>query len=297
MVKLITENDRHDYIDSEYPHIEYVPVSTVKKKYEKPFDENKHLEVVKNPSSKYYGMNPDFVKESWKEHSKERMAYGTHVHKVVETYVKDPNSIHKMIERDQQICFSFQSYEKNYGLKEAKIYSEYLTSVEIINTETNLSAKSIETMEKVVLMNILNDTVPNFDFKEANKLNKKDFIALVKKHLMNKGLAGTLDLLIVYKDYFDIADIKIDKEIKHYSNFGDKMLQPVSHLENCNLEFYSIQIWLYALMIEKELGIPFRAGKILNWKEDKRKFVTINILDRKEEALKILKDYFLYKRY
>lgn len=85
-----------------------------------------------------------------------------------------------------------------------------------------------------------------------------ELIIYNKKH----RLAGTSDIVEIYADNtFDIRDHKTNKELKFESYkkydpvFGSKfhvmMQHPVSHLMDCNGMHYSIQLSVYAYMLEQ----------------------------------------------
>ncbi len=72
------------------------------------------------------------------------------------------------------------------------------------------------------------------------------------------GIAGTVDLIDHYGDNeADLLDFKQNKSLKKQSFFHrdkggfEKMLHPVSHLMNCNFVTYSLQMCLYALLLEE----------------------------------------------
>jgi ATP-dependent exoDNAse (exonuclease V) beta subunit len=54
---------------------------------------------------------------------------------------------------------------------------------------------------------------------------------------------------------YQIWDYKTNKEIKTGNNFGNKMKNPISHLEECELNTYSLQLNLYKHLIEKNTNI------------------------------------------
>lgn len=75
-------------------------------------------------------------------------------------------------------------------------------------------------------------------------------------YLKSAGLCGQSDLVEVVDGFVHITDYKTNKEIKTegYTNWEGvttKMLPPVSHLDDCNLNHYALQLSLYMYMILK----------------------------------------------
>lgn len=73
------------------------------------------------------------------------------------------------------------------------------------------------------------------------------------------GIAGIADIVTFDGEYFDIDDYKTNKKIdctsyKH-PRYGYKMMKPpLNHLMDCNLIHYSLQLSIYAYMLEKLTG-------------------------------------------
>jgi hypothetical protein len=75
-------------------------------------------------------------------------------------------------------------------------------------------------------------------------------------YLTSAGLCGQSDLVEVIDGQVHITDYKTNKEIKTegYTNWQgvtQKMLAPVSHLDDCNLNHYTLQLSMYLYMILK----------------------------------------------
>ena len=68
--------------------------------------------------------------------------------------------------------------------------------------------------------------------------------------LPSAGIAGQSDRITVANGKVDILDYKTNKEIKtqgykNYEGITQKMLFPVSHLDDCNLNHYALQLSIY----------------------------------------------------
>jgi len=75
-------------------------------------------------------------------------------------------------------------------------------------------------------------------------------------YLKSTGLCGQADLVEVVNNKLYITDYKTNKEIKKkgYTNWEgitSKMFKPINHLDDCNLNHYSLQLSLYAYIIKK----------------------------------------------
>ena len=77
------------------------------------------------------------------------------------------------------------------------------------------------------------------------------------------NLAGTFDALFSYQDKLVIVDWKTNKKFDTSSNWNKKLLTPFDSEDECKLTEYSIQISLYALMLE-EVGLEIKNGLILH---------------------------------
>jgi hypothetical protein len=75
-------------------------------------------------------------------------------------------------------------------------------------------------------------------------------------YLKSAGLCGQSDLVEVINGEVHITDYKTNKEIKaegytNWEGITQKMLAPVSHLDDCNLNHYALQLSLYMFIILK----------------------------------------------
>jgi len=75
-------------------------------------------------------------------------------------------------------------------------------------------------------------------------------------YLKSAGLCGQADLVSVVNGKINILDYKTNKEIKkkgftNWEGITSKMYNPVSHLDDCNLKHYNLQLSLYAYIIKK----------------------------------------------
>lgn len=75
-------------------------------------------------------------------------------------------------------------------------------------------------------------------------------------YLKSAGLCGQSDLVEVVNSKLNITDYKTNKEIKtegytSWEGVTQKMLPPLTHLDDCNFIHYSLQLSMYMFMILK----------------------------------------------
>lgn len=82
-------------------------------------------------------------------------------------------------------------------------------------------------------------------------------------------LSGQSDKVIVVNNTIHIWDYKTDAELK-YKGYSDKwnpnpqkMLKPVEHLDDCNINHYSLKMSLYMYMLWKANKGRFKPGEII----------------------------------
>ena len=85
-------------------------------------------------------------------------------------------------------------------------------------------------------------------------------------YLKSVGLCGQADVVEVVDGYININDYKTNKEIKEkgYTNWEgitSKMFKPINHLDDCNLNHYSLQLSIYAYIIKKH-NPSLKIGKL-----------------------------------
>lgn len=85
-------------------------------------------------------------------------------------------------------------------------------------------------------------------------------------YLPSAGIAGQSDRVTIANGKVDILDYKTNKEIKtqsfkNYEGISQKMLYPLSHLDDCNLNHYSIQLSIYMYIILRH-NPDYEPGKL-----------------------------------
>lgn len=125
--------------------------------------------------------------------------------------------------------------------------------------------------EEEILKRVKVQTLNHGEDKLAHDLRNLEagiYPELIVYDLLHKAV-GTADLVTIYDDKsFDLEDYKTNKKLAFNSVLlyqdGErkpkKMKQPVSHLEDCNGMHYSLQLSLYAYMLE---GFGYTCKKLI----------------------------------
>lgn len=246
-VYLSFQEEGHKYNDTLGNN--YLSVTTFIHNYVKPFDKKYWL----HKKAKELGITEKQLAKQWQDITDEACSRGTATHNGIEDAIKDVSMFKNAI--------------------------KYLDQVETGRCVTvadipNFKAKPLD-VEK---------------FKEATN-NKYEEIYRVFKYYTDKGytiyseigaflidylLSGTIDVLCIRDTDFVILDWKTNRDgLKFKSGYfkkdktvtpnqltdvwvdkDERMLPPVAHLQNCNGNHYTLQLSLYAIMVEMILGIP-----------------------------------------
>lgn len=123
-----------------------------------------------------------------------------------------------------------------------------------------------DTIEREGVNLIINPPVIKDGIKIS--LNQKLEDGIYPEHIVyleSIGLCGQADLVEVVNGKINITDFKTNKEIKKTSfvknGVSKKMKAPLSHLDDCNFNHYSLQLSLYAYMIKKH-NPKLKIGKL-----------------------------------
>lgn len=85
-------------------------------------------------------------------------------------------------------------------------------------------------------------------------------------YLKSAGLCGQADLVEVVNGHININDYKTNKEIRekgftNWEGITSKMFAPLTHLDDCNLNHYNLQLSIYAYIIKKH-NPKLKIGKL-----------------------------------
>lgn len=123
-------------------------------------------------------------------------------------------------------------------------------------------------------------------------------------YMKSIGVCGQADLVEVVDGKIHITDYKTNKEIKessyvNWEGMSQKMNFPVSHMDDCNLNHYNLQLSLYMYMMLKH-NPKLRAGDMIiqhvmfeKEDEDENGYPILAETDQGEPVIKEIKRYNL----
>tara|TARA_R110002050_G_scaffold95497_3_gene198721 strand:+ start:2208 stop:2915 length:708 start_codon:yes stop_codon:yes gene_type:complete len=105
-------------------------------------------------------------------------------------------------------------------------------------------------------------------------------------------VAGMADLIYNIKgDKFIVGDFKTNKKFNFHSQYGEHLLAPVDHLQNCEFNVYALQLSLYAYMYEVMTNKKCAKCVIFYLKDNK--FLPYHVNYMREEVKAILTKFNL----
>lgn len=233
-----------------------ISVSGVIKKYEKPFEKNKVAEYVAQRDDK----TVEQVLSEWdflKDYSCHK---GSEFHKFVENYFNRKQST-----IDKEALQMFYQQRKLF-YKEDSIQKYYEELAHLIKNFLNF-----------------------YDWwKKDHFLIKSEFVVGDKK----SGICGTIDNLSYNKKTkeFVIFDYKTNKEIKKQNPRDETFLAPFQYLSHCEYIKYSLQLWLYQVIIERNTPYKVPTSYIV-WVANKNSYELMETLNLRKEAEMLLDGY------
>lgn len=235
---IVFNEELHTYTDEELNP--YTSVTTLIGKYTPIFNK----EYWSKYKAKETGLSQNQVLDNWKEINDESKVKGNREHKLLE------DSVNEAI-----------SFNKNENFKFAKeqlltTALNRLTGHEFTNVNVDILAQS----------NLAKKYPTIFEFLRT-KINQGWKIYVEKRTYSYEHLvAGTIDCLLVRGKQFMIVDWKTNKKELHFKpgyykkvngiestqwvDTNDTMLGPLKHLPHCKGTIYTMQLSLYAYILE-----------------------------------------------
>jgi len=248
-IKFFAKN--HKYTINNQPA--KISVSGAIKKYEKPFETEKVAGFV----AKKNGQTINEVLKEWDYKRDYSCHKGSEFHLFVENFLE-----RRKITLDKEAFINFLAKSKNiFEQKDIDLY--YNEMAHLINNFLNFYEW----------------------WKQDHVLIKSEFVI----GDVETGLCGTLDNLSYNKKTkkLSIFDYKTNKEIKLENPRGDTLNEPFTHLQNCELIKYSLQLWLYRLLFEKNSPFEIEESHVV-WVAGLDNYKLIPALNLKKEAQIIL---------
>jgi len=159
--------------------------------------------------------------------------------------------------------------------------------------------------ENYINNKILTNTIYDFDLdlEAYNKIESQflDFYEESKENLIpvrselcvgsrDLGICGMVDQLY-YSNTLKglvIFDWKTNKKMNYRSKYQNMMLDPISHLEECEFSTYSLQLSLYRYIIEYETNLEIKDCFIVWFNEKNDNYTLIRCADYRKEIIDML---------
>lgn len=246
-IKLFFEEEAHKYTDT--LGNTYTSCTTLLHGYAPEFDKAYWL----RKKAKETGLSEADIAKNWKDITDESCARGTKTHNYLEDGVKEVSKFKKAV--------------------------QYLTDIK--------SGRMV-TVADIPYLNVKPLDIPKFIQATNNKYpeiynvfkyytdNGYTIYSEIGVYLIDYLISGTIDILCIREDQFVILDWKTNKDgLKFESGYyrrdksqkpwqltndwvskKETLKAPVSHLPNCNGSIYSLQLSMYATMVNLVTGLP-----------------------------------------
>ena len=229
-------------------------VTTLLKKYTPEFKGEKPAKAI----AAKRGLSVDDVMREW-EYKKEYSCHkGTEFHKFAENYLA-----RKQISLDENAVKQFFMSKNSMSVME-----------------------DFKAYKKEML-----DMISNF-LKFYNWY--KETYSIVKSELVigdpDTKICGTIDNLSLNEKTGELAifDYKTNQNIKTEGYKKETLLEPFNHLQNCEMVKYSLQLWIYKLILEKNTS--YKVGDLyIVWVAKENNYELMPALNLSREANDILK--------
>lgn len=234
-------------------------VTSLLKKYTLEFESDK---IAKNVAFKQNKTKEDVLKE-WEYKKNYSCFKGTEFHKYVENFLN-----RKFISLDEDSFERFLLSESSKNIEQTK--EDYKNNF------------------KQMIINFLNF----YKWYDENYyFLKSEFVV----GDIDSGICGTIDNLSFHKKDKTLAilDYKTNQNIKKQGFNRQKMLNELSHLDDCELVKYSLQLHIYKHILEKNTKFEVKDLHIV-WFPEKDKYQIMQPLSLEKEAEMVLNKEILF---
>jgi len=213
-----------------------------------PFDEEKWAGI----KAKEVGISPEEMKLLWKKNNQMATLQGSTLH----------------------------NYIDNYYQNKVKPYNRVLAESILGQTLHEMMYKNLKVLVKQ-FMNFYNDT------KDNVIPIKNEFVV---GDLEDTRICGMLDMLVYNSETekYEIYDFKTNKRFSMVSEFEKKLQYPVQHLDECELNIYSLQLSLYKIFIQKYARIVIDKLKVVWFSVNNDNYKVIELNFYEDECLALL---------
>ena len=190
--------------------------------------------------------------------------------------------------------------------KEGKTRQEILDKWDSISLRAcNKGSKFHAFAENYISNKVLTNTMYDFDvdmeaynkieaqflkFYEESKNNLTPISSELCVGSSSIGLCGMVDQLY-YSNTLKglvIFDWKTNKKMNYTSKYKNKMLAPISHLDECEFSTYSLQLSTYKYIIEHETDLEIKDCYIVWFNEKNHSYNLIKCADYRKEIIDML---------
>jgi hypothetical protein len=221
-------------------------------------------------------MSKPAILQMWKDMTKVALYYGNLVHLILERHYLKPYGFlaHKISELDKEIL---------------RHYTEINVLVPLFKSKYPHSSHSFDEYEIDCSLFEFSDSL----IREYEKVAPNNYRCIVpEKRVKYKNLTGTADVYIdLDASLFDLEDHKTNKVLREKSDYGQKMLPPFDHLDDCEMNKYRLQLSIYSFIIEKKHQKKLNRMGITYYNRKKGVFLLRDIEYMREEAEYLIEFY------
>lgn len=204
-------------------------------------DDRVIMQMMSKPDWKdsvYYGMTMSEIKEQWKANGDRSKAAGTYMHDRIETFYN--------IVRLHQYCQRTPNQTASGSTKEEKVFQQMIKrKYKYTMYERKASKEMQQFYEFHKMATFEEEWAP---FRTELRIYDEDL-----------DLGGSIDMLYKHSTYDEdipgrknlvMVDWKRSKKINDCNKF-EQGYAPLEHLDSCNLNYYSLQLNIYRMILEK----------------------------------------------
>ena len=267
----------HRYENLKDPTISYTSVTTMIEKYGKPFD--------KEFISKYKALERLIPANEWK---KEKGGIWKS-HKIPKDFLEVHDLTEDQLNKvQQQILDEWQETNRIACERGTKIHAELENS--FYKAGNNISLQKFGIGGKFVCKKDYSDLDLEYGIYP-------EYLIYYDNPKINLHIAGQIDLIVKNGNDIHIIDHKTNAKIdtKGFYNSStrttDRMLYPLSHLDECNFNHYQLQLSTYAWMLQKINPEFVIKGLMLNHYDHDGKNTLYSCSYLKDDVEKMLKHF------
>lgn len=279
---LAFNDENHLYFNTKYPERKYTSVTTLIGKYHEHFDEDFWTSYKAMESL----MDEEFITSGLKAELLKRKKWD---HDYLHTFDIDEDEfikaklalIDQYAKTRDEACVRGTNY---HNAQENKFYEKQDHS--LLEYNFNLPLPGSFVCEK-----------HNFDLNRENAI-LPEYLVYFSTEDAILNIAGQIDVLIKQGNDIYILDYKTNAkgiDTKGYYNpktkRTKKMLFPINDIDDCKLEHYTLQLSLYAYMLQRiNPNFNIKLLRILHVDGDGKE-TQMDLEYRKDDVIKMLKDY------